>query len=87
MRDAEGAFLACSFWLSSALAALGRHDEATAQMDAAVALASDLGLLTEEMDPAATGLLGNLPQGLSHLALINAAFAVRRSGGSTGPSS
>ncbi|MFI6073987.1 glycoside hydrolase family 15 protein [Actinoplanes sp. NPDC051343] len=86
MRKAEGAFLACSFWLVSALAALGRHDEATNQMTAAVGLATGLGLLTEEMDPATGEFLGNLPQALSHLALVNAAFALapERSGGPAG---
>lgn len=80
MRGAEGAFLACSFWLVSALAVLGRHDEGAAQMTAAVAMSSDLGLLTEERDPATGELLGNVPQALSHLALINAAFALQRDG-------
>lgn len=77
MRDNEGAFVACSFWLVSALASLGRRAEATAQMEGAVALANDFGLLAEQMDPANRAALGNVPQGLSHLALINAAFAVQ----------
>jgi GH15 family glucan-1,4-alpha-glucosidase len=80
MRGTEGAFLACSFWLVSALAALGRHEEAVAQMTAAVGFCSDLGLLTEEMDTSTGELLGNLPQGLSHLALVNAAFACNSEG-------
>ncbi len=75
MRKAEGAFLACSFWLASALANLGRADEATLQMNAAVALTSDLGLLSEQISGDRT-MFGNLPQGLSHLALINAAHAI-----------
>jgi GH15 family glucan-1,4-alpha-glucosidase len=41
-------------------------------MDAAVALANDVGVLTEQMSEGG-GALGNLPQALSHLALINAA--------------
>ena len=75
-RDAEGAFLACSFWLVSALANLGRQAEAAEQMAAAVGLSGDLGLLAEEFSTA-HGMVGNLPQGLSHLALVNAAFALR----------
>ncbi len=79
MQDAEGAFLACSFWLASALAALGRTDEATAQMDATLGLAGDLGLFAEQIAPDHS-MLGNTPQALSHLALVNAAFAIHRSG-------
>jgi len=74
----EGAFLACSFWLVEAFAFLGHPLEARRTMDELLALVEtrNLGLLNEMADPETGTLLGNLPQGLSHLALIHAALAV-----------
>ena len=76
-HEEEGAFVACSFWMVEALAALGEKEEARALMDEALeATNGNLGLLTEMVDPSTGEHLGNVPQGLSHLAQICAANAL-----------
>jgi GH15 family glucan-1,4-alpha-glucosidase len=74
--EEEGVFLPCSFWMVSALTLCGRVDEARALMDELMPAANDVGLLAEMLDPATGDFLGNLPQALSHLALVNAAITV-----------
>ena len=74
----EGAFLACSFWLVQALALNGRLDEAKRlYADLCTRRSNDLGLFSEEWDPEQNRMLGNYPQGLTHIALLNAASTIR----------
>jgi GH15 family glucan-1,4-alpha-glucosidase len=74
----EGAFLACTFWLAECLARQGRLEQARTWFTRAAATANDLGLLAEQVDPHNGELLGNFPQGLSHLAHLAAAVALQR---------
>jgi GH15 family glucan-1,4-alpha-glucosidase len=78
--DGEGSFAICSFWMVDNLALLGRVDEARALFEHLLSFASDLGLLSEEIEPADGRLLGNYPQGYTHLALIRSAQTIARAG-------
>jgi GH15 family glucan-1,4-alpha-glucosidase len=69
----EGAFLLTTFWLVDCLVLLGRVDEAQEIFERLLALRNDVGLLSEEYDPAAGRMLGNFPQAFSHVGLVNTA--------------
>jgi GH15 family glucan-1,4-alpha-glucosidase len=69
----EGTFLICSFWLVSALAAIGDLDRARDMLERLLRIASPLGLYAEEFEVGTGRHLGNFPQAFSHLALIEAA--------------
>jgi GH15 family glucan-1,4-alpha-glucosidase len=73
----EHPFLACSFWLVSALAGAGRRAEAEELMSRLCGLANDVGLLSEEYDPHNGRMVGNFPQAFSHLTLVQAALSLR----------
>jgi GH15 family glucan-1,4-alpha-glucosidase len=72
----EGAFVCCSFWLVECLARAGNLGDARDVFERALQAANDLGLFSEEVDPKTGALLGNFPQGLSHLSHISAAVAL-----------
>ncbi len=65
----EGCFLACSFWMIEAHAILGNRQKALQRFDAlSDALNSGVGIFSEMINPNTGSFLGNLPQGLTHLA-------------------
>ena len=76
----EGLFIACSFWLVSALQRIGREADARKLFDRLLQLRNDVGLLSEEYDVDQKRLVGNFPQALSHIALVNAAFNLQGHG-------
>jgi GH15 family glucan-1,4-alpha-glucosidase len=82
----EGAFLTCSFWLATCLANQGRDEEAREAFERAAATANELGLFSEEYDPAQERMLGNFPQALTHLSHIEAAIAISARDSATTPS-
>ncbi len=76
LSGSEGAFLACSFWMVTSLWLIGRKDDARVMFDRLLALRNDVGLLSEEYDPVAKRMVGNFPQALSHIALLQSAFVM-----------
>ncbi|VXB33115.1 Glycoside hydrolase 15-related protein [Burkholderia sp. 8Y] len=82
----EGTFLACSCWMADCLQLQGRTDEARQQFERVLAVANDLGLLSEQYNAQRRELAGNFPQALTHLAVINTALGlcgptIQRGGG------
>ncbi|MGC2031249.1 MAG: glycoside hydrolase family 15 protein [Steroidobacteraceae bacterium] len=69
----EGAFLPCSFWLADSYLLTGRRPEAEALFERLLTLSNDVGLFAEEYDPRRKRMLGNFPQALTHMALVNTA--------------
>jgi GH15 family glucan-1,4-alpha-glucosidase len=74
LQENDGAFLACSFWLADAYIMQGRLQEAATLFDHLLSLRNDLGLLAEEYDPIHKRLVGNFPQGFSHISLVNTGY-------------
>ncbi len=76
LRGPEGAFLPCTFWLVACLAQQGKHAQAWRYYRRALACGNDLGLFSEEFDTASQQMLGNFPQGLTHVSQIMAWLAL-----------
>ena len=70
----EGAFIVCSCWLADCMAKQGRHDEARTMLERVIGLSNDVGLLSEEYHVPTQRLIGNMPQALSHLGVVNTAL-------------
>jgi GH15 family glucan-1,4-alpha-glucosidase len=73
LPGAEGAFIACTFWLADCKTLDGRVREGRALFERLLSLRNDVGLLAEEWDPGARRMTGNFPQAFSHVPLVNSA--------------
>jgi GH15 family glucan-1,4-alpha-glucosidase len=80
----EGTFVACTLWLADSLALAGREDEGRELFERVLDIRNDVGLLAEEYDTRRRRQLGNVPQAYSHVALVNTARALSRSGRAVG---
>ena len=74
----EATFLACTFWLADNYVLQGRQKDAIRTFERLLSIRNDVGLLSEEYDPAEKRLLGNFPQAYSHVGLVNTAYAISR---------
>ena len=81
LPGSEGQFLACSFWMVTALALNERHDDARRLFERLLSLGNDLGLFAEEYDVGHRRLIGNFPQAFTHLTLVQAAKTLSTPGG------
>lgn len=84
MSGEEHTFTACGFWRAAALVCVGRRDEGIAAMDELVGLSNDVGIYAEMIAADDHAFWGNLPQALSHLALVRAALTIRELADSDG---
>ncbi|MEG3636263.1 glycoside hydrolase family 15 protein [Micromonospora palythoicola] len=67
-------FVLCSFWLVECLVLAGERERAARLFERVSGHANDVGLFSEQIDPATGTHLGNTPQALSHIGQVNAAW-------------
>ncbi|MEV4479011.1 glycoside hydrolase family 15 protein [Micromonospora coxensis] len=67
-------FVLCSFWLVECLVLAGEAERADRLFQQVLGHANDVGLFAEQADLRTGAQLGNMPQALSHIGLINAAW-------------
>jgi GH15 family glucan-1,4-alpha-glucosidase len=72
----RSSFTVCTFWLVKCLYKIGQKEEAERMFHQTLTYANNLGLFSEGIDFETKRLVGNFPQGYSHLALIDAAMTL-----------
>jgi GH15 family glucan-1,4-alpha-glucosidase len=70
----HSSFTVCTFWMIKSLHRIGEKKLAREMFQKVLGCANHLGLFSEDIDFSSKRLLGNFPQGYSHLALIDTAM-------------
>src|SRR5207249_1731149 len=76
LSPGEGTFTVCGFWAVQCLVQSGDVEEGRRMFEALLRYGNDVGLFSEEIDPASGAALGNFPQVFTHVGVINAALAL-----------
>lgn len=69
----SSSFTICTFWMIQSLYNIGEKKKAIGMFERLLSYSNHLGLFSEDIDFKTKRLLGNFPQGYSHLALIETA--------------
>ncbi|MBC8472187.1 MAG: glycoside hydrolase family 15 protein [Planctomycetes bacterium] len=75
----KSSFTVCTFWMIKSLYLIGREKQAIEMFEQVLLYSNHLGLFSEDIDFATKRLLGNFPQGYSHIALIDTALTISNS--------
>ena len=75
----KSSFTVCTFWMIKSLYLIGREKEAIEMFEQVLKYSNHLGLFSEDIDFKSKRLLGNFPQGYSHIALIDTALTLSKS--------
>ena len=72
----KSSFTICTFWMIKSLYLIGKKEQAIEMFDQLLQYSNHLGLFSEDLDFETKRLLGNFPQGYSHIALIDTALTI-----------
>lgn len=75
----KSSFTVCTFWMIKSLFLIGKNKLAVEMFEKLLGYSNHLGLFSEDLDFATKRLLGNFPQGYSHLSLIDTAITLSES--------
>jgi GH15 family glucan-1,4-alpha-glucosidase len=75
----RSSFTVCTFWMIKSLYLIGRREQAVEMFESILEHSNHIGLFSEDMDFTSKRLLGNFPQGYSHIALIDTALTISNS--------